>query len=152
MTSLARVLSIPPAALRAVAVDFDGVIHAYSRGIHDGTCYDGPMAGALEALAALMRVRPVAVMTSRPLDMVREWFDQHAPSFPLYTDHGLHREWWDQLGTLLLTNRKIVAQHYIDDRAIRFYDWSETCEMIADWDAEYAKRYAQRAQEAEPCD
>lgn len=155
-SGLNRVLSIPPAALRTVAYDFDGVIHRYGRGIHDGTCYDVPMEGALLGLNTTMQTRPVAVMTARPLDMVRDWFNVHAPSFPTYVDHGLHREWWDEMGTILLTNRKIVAMHYVDDRAIRHYDWTETLEMIGDWDAEYARRYALLAQmaamDAEPCD
>jgi hypothetical protein len=157
--SLRRVLDIPPLALRTVAVDFDGVIHRYGQGIHDGTCYDVPMPGALESLRELSAVRPVAVLTARPLGLVWEWFDRHAPSFPLYPDHGLHREWWDQLGTLLLTNRKIVAQHYVDDRALRFAagrdddgeEWAATLRRIAGWDEYYRARYAALAAEAEPC-
>lgn len=153
---LRRVLDIPDAALRTVAVDFDGVIHRYSRGIRDGTCYDDPMPGAIPAINELMRVRPVAVLTARPLGMVAEWFVVHAPAFPLYVDHGLHREWWSEPGTILVTNRKIVAQHYIDDRALRFHDapeygWDHMLAAVATFDEHYAARYAQRAKEAEPC-
>lgn len=115
-----RVLDIPNIAFTAIAVDYDVPIHRYSMGFNDGTCYDGPTEGALVALRDWMRVRPVAVFTARPLDMVWDWFNVHAPSFPTYVDHGLHRGWWDELGTLLLTNRKIIAQHYVDDRALRF--------------------------------
>jgi len=153
---LARVLNVPALALRAVAVDFDGVIHAYRRGIHDGTCYDEPMPGALDAIRDMARVRPVAVMTARPIGMVADWFDQHAPDIPLYLDPNLHREWWDELGTLLITNRKIVAQHYIDDRALRFTEnvdgWDGTMRRIRAWDGHYRARYRQLAMEAGPCE
>jgi hypothetical protein len=157
---LVRVLNVPALALRAVAVDFDGVIHAYRRGVQDGTCYDDPMPGALDAVRRMARSRPVAVMTARPIGLVAGWFDQHAPDIPLYLDPNLHREWWDELGTLLVTNRKIMAQHYIDDRAIRFgigrramaADWDDVPLVLAYWDHEYRERYARRATEAEPCE
>ena len=33
-----------------VAIDFDGVVHRNSKGFHDGTVYDPPMEGAIEAI------------------------------------------------------------------------------------------------------
>jgi hypothetical protein len=35
------------------AFDFDGVIHRYGEGWHDGTVYDDPVEGAREALMRL---------------------------------------------------------------------------------------------------
>lgn len=154
-TTAARILAIPPLAFTTIAVDFDVPIHLYSQGVHDGTCYDGPTPGALETLAEWMRTRPVAVFTARPLDLTWEWFDRHAPSFPVYPDHGLHREYWDELGTLLLTNRKIVAQHYVDDRALRYTPeggWDVVRRQVAFLDQHYRELYTRRAREAEPCD
>ena len=40
---------------KTIAIDFDGVIHAYSKGWHDGTCYDEPVEGAKEALERLCK-------------------------------------------------------------------------------------------------
>lgn len=37
-----------------LAVDFDGAVHRYSRGRHDGTIYDPPIPGALNGLRQLM--------------------------------------------------------------------------------------------------
>ncbi len=36
-----------------IAVDFDGVIHRYSKGWHDGTIYDPPMDGCYDAMNQL---------------------------------------------------------------------------------------------------
>ena len=33
-----------------VAIDFDGVVHGNSKGFHDGTVYDPPIEGSLDAI------------------------------------------------------------------------------------------------------
>ena len=33
-----------------VAIDFDGVVHGNSKGFHDGTIYDKPIEGSLDAI------------------------------------------------------------------------------------------------------
>ena len=33
-----------------IAIDFDGVIHKNSKGYYDGTIYDEPVEGSLEAI------------------------------------------------------------------------------------------------------
>lgn len=153
-------LAIPVLGLRTVALDFDGPIHRYSRGIADGTCYDPPVAGALDTIRDLYRVKPVVVMTARPVGPVGEWFDQYAPDIAQYLDPGMHRQWWDELGTILITNRKVVAQHYVDDRAVRFaapsdasdadatMAWNGIRRAIAYYDGVYIQRHQARAQEA----
>ncbi|MFB4275740.1 hypothetical protein ACBJ59_10645 [Nonomuraea sp. MTCD27] len=41
--------------MATIAVDFDGVIHTYGKGWHDGSIYDEPVPGALDALRSLMK-------------------------------------------------------------------------------------------------
>ena len=116
--------------MTTIAVDFDGVIHRYSKGWHDGTVYDEPHEGALEALRDLMDRFAVFIFTSRHTPQVAEWLE--ARGFKTTTDDSMYLqkpEWdglfWDTGGELLITNRKLAAAAYIDDRAIRFESWEQ---------------------------
>jgi hypothetical protein len=108
--------------MATVAVDFDGVIHAYSRGYHDGTIYDGPVPGAFGALATLMERYAVVIFTARDVHQVAGWMRTHGPD-------EVTTEWtppfWNTRGVLLVTNIKPVAVAYIDDRGIRFENWDQ---------------------------
>ena len=57
-----------------VCIDFDGVIHGYSKGWSDGSIYDPPIAGVAEALQALLdEGYEVVIFTTRADDrMVRD--------------------------------------------------------------------------------
>ena len=55
-----------------LAIDFDGVIHDFSKGYHDGTCYGDPIKGSLEAIKKLSIDYNIIIFTakakpSRPL-------------------------------------------------------------------------------------
>ena len=44
---------VPPGfekELENIAIDFDGVVHTFDKGWHDGTCYGEPIEGSLEAI------------------------------------------------------------------------------------------------------
>lgn len=137
-------LDLPPLAFTTLAIDFDGVIHAYSRGWHDGTCYDEPMPGALNAIRDFMRVRPVAIMTARPVYMVAEWMRTWLPGVPLVVDADCSLDHWTSLDGILITNRKIIAAHYIDDRALRFLPdvegWAGMVFRVTTWDEHYRRK------------
>ncbi|NRQ36008.1 hypothetical protein HII36_29865 [Nonomuraea sp. NN258] len=105
-----------------IAVDFDGVIHAYSKGWHDGTIYDPPMPGALDALRTLMRDYAVFVHTSRNPIQVSIWLREHG--FKTRIDGGL-LTFWNERDVLLVTWNKLPAIAYIDDRGIRFESWDQ---------------------------
>jgi hypothetical protein len=140
---------------RTVAVDFDGVIHLYSRGWFDGTIYDPPVPGTIEALAALQADYAVFVHTTRPAFAVAEWLVRQGEGrIECVTEHERPRaettwrltDWpeedrwtvvgdstrirkqrtfWDDQTKIFVTNRKLPAVAYIDDRGIRFANWKQ---------------------------
>ena len=110
-----------------VSVDFDGVIHQYSRGFHDGTIYDPPIHGAKESLSSL----------------VADGFEVYIVTARLWPGHGIAEQqrrnieqWLDQNGFIKgthyheLTNNKPPAVAYVDDRAILFQSWDQTVSEI----------------------
>jgi hypothetical protein len=109
-----------------VAVDFDGVIHAYSRGWQNGTIYEEPLPGAFDALRKLMDTYAVFVHTTRDPKQVGRWIKARSGIetawFEILEDVP---EFWNERGTLLVTQRKLPAVAYIDDRGIRFESWAQ---------------------------
>lgn len=91
-------------ALRTVCVDWNGVLDTYT-GYRGPNHFDPPRAGAAEFLAQLknMGLRVVVLSTRGPQD-VRKWLEQH----------GLAQFVDD------VTDRKVPAVAYIDDRALPF--------------------------------
>jgi len=118
-----------------VAVDFDGVIHAYSRGWQDGTIYDDLAPGALDALGSLMRRYAVYVHTTRNPQQVARWIERRT-GYGIECTTRIHplpwkRRFWNEQGCLLITNRKLPAVAYIDDRGIRFESWDQALADLA---------------------
>jgi len=114
--------------MKSIGVDFNGVIHGYSKGWHDGTIYDDPMPGAFKALSTLLDSFTVFVFTARDLEPVAQWLTEQG-QFEVYVDRpypsGAWIRFWNERGKLLVTNRKLPAVAYVDDRAIRFTDWAQ---------------------------
>jgi hypothetical protein len=109
----------------SVGVDLDGVVHGYRKGWQGGALYDDPVPGAVDALHELMDANPVFIFTSRlDLRAVAIWLRVHGLSAQPETDPD--REFWNTKGTLLVTNRKLPAVLYVDDRAVRFTTWERT--------------------------
>lgn len=111
---------------QTIAVDFDGVIHQYSRGWHDGTIYDPPVAGAVEALERLHRRYRVVIFTTRvnpdvpgghaQLKRVIDWLEENG------FEDGVH---FDEV-----THAKPPAVAYIDDRALHFTSWDQAMDEL----------------------
>ena len=59
---------VPPGfenELNNIAIDFDGVIHNFDKGWHDGTCYGDPIPGALEAIKDLSQNYKIIIFTAK---------------------------------------------------------------------------------------
>ena len=102
---------------RTIAIDFDGVIHAYSQGFQGlNNAYDVPHVGVHEALAELYELGyRMVVLTSRPAHVVRPWLQKND------LDHFIDA----------VTNVKIPAAYYIDDHALEFEKGSQTSWELA---------------------
>lgn len=112
-----------------IAVDFDGVIHAYRQGWKDGSIYDDPVPEAFYSLERLMEQGPVFVFTTRNPKQVARWIER-ASQYAIDCTTRVPRTWygrrvpfWNRRGLLLVTNWKLAATDYLDDRGIRFNDW-----------------------------
>jgi hypothetical protein len=116
-----------------VAVDFDGVIHAYRKGWQDGSIYDDPVPGAFDALRSLMETYAVFIHTTRDPGPVAGWLSERGFDTVVDIDGPAHppREFWNEQGPLLISNRKLPAIAYIDDRGIRFTSWPQALEDLA---------------------
>lgn len=112
-----------------IAVDFDGVLHAYSLGWHDGTIYDQPMPGAIEALRTLMDTYAVFVHTTRNVADVAVWLSRHG-GFVCVVNRRDDTAFWNDRTRLLVTNRKLPAVAYIDDRALHFTSWPQALDEV----------------------
>lgn len=110
--------------MTTVAVDFDGVVHAYSRGWQDGSIYDGLAPGALDALRRLMSAHAVFIFTSRDPVTVSGWLNDHGLPARAQRPEDRNQSWTER-GLLYVTNRKLLAVAYIDDLAIRFTSWEQ---------------------------
>jgi hypothetical protein len=109
-----------------IAIDFDGVIHAYSKGFYDGTIYDGPTQGVVEALTTLIKKYYIYIYSQRSFvpegkRAIEEYLKEYAIPFDeIYAG-------------------KPAAKFYIDDRAIRFKNWDQTLSDLSDFEKELSK-------------
>ena len=109
-----------------IAIDFDGVVHNFNKGYHDGTCYGEPLPGSLEAIRELSKKYNIVIFTAKA-----------KPSRPLVngkTGTQLVREWLEKHNVLDcvedITAEKPRAWLYIDDKGYRFSNWVETLKFV----------------------
>lgn len=123
------------AVARTVAVDFDGVIHPYTKGWTGSEPDDEPPTpGAVEFLEQLLADGYDVVIFSTRADHplgrlgILNWLGNYAPN--VYK----HLGGWEGK-TLLVTHEKPAAVAYVDDRAVVFrpaegHGWTEAREAI----------------------
>ena len=112
--------------LKNIAVDFDGVIHNFDKGFHDGTCYGDPLPGALNAIKTLATKYNVIIFTAKA-----------KPSRPLVngkTGTELVQEWLEEYDVMQyvteITAEKPRSQIYIDDKGYHFQNWPDTLKYL----------------------
>lgn len=112
---------------KTIAIDFDGVLHGYSKGWQDGKIYDVPKPGAKEAMEKLHKNFWLIIYSTRNYDRVvdgvlepnqrnemREWLEFHKIPFDqIHTDPG-----------------KPICKCFVDDNAVRFESWETALPQI----------------------
>ncbi len=94
---------------KTIAVDFDGVIHRYSKGYHDGTIYNPPSEGTWDALKELSEKYKIVVLSAR------------ARTPEAIEEIGNYLKVYDLAQFITnITNIKPAAEAYIDDKAVKF--------------------------------
>jgi len=99
---------------QTICLDFDGVIHRYSKGFYSGKIYDIPMEGAIKTIIELHEDGYNLVISTCRQDIkgITRWLKKHG-----LPEHVLNE--------LEITNEKPIAMVYIDDRALRFTNWQD---------------------------
>jgi hypothetical protein len=96
-----------------LCLDFDGVIHRYSRGWQDGTIYDEMVDGFFEWAAQAQKHFDLVIYSSRSATVegrlaMGKWLAEHL------------RQWRGEHITFAMASEKPPAFLTIDDRAMQF--------------------------------
>lgn len=128
-----------PEKIQTIAVDFDGVIHKYSKGFNGGEIYDKPVRNAFKGIQYLQKMGfAVYIHSTRDPQQIIEWMENHAPEIKCAqvpsTDF-----FWNYTDVVGVTDRKLPAVGYIDDRAVPFgrggmMSWSDVVTFFVSQD------------------
>jgi len=107
-------------------IDFDGVISKYTNGWNDGKLVDDPMEGVKEAIDHFKEQGyEIIIFTTR----ASTTHNNDPTSEQLVTDL---RRWLSEheIQYDAITSEKLGALAYIDDKAIRFTNWSDVIKQV----------------------
>ena len=104
----------------AVCFDFDGVIHKYSKDWQDGSIYDKANPETLDLMLFLQKVGiPIFICSTRKPEQIITWWNRQgswAEAIKIKEDETF----WKDTKFIGVTNKKMPAQLYIDDRAYKY--------------------------------
>jgi adenylylsulfate kinase len=98
---------------KTIAIDFDGVIHDY-KNVPKGKRMGLPLPGAKESIEKMVLdghkliIHTVRATGNKEIDSIKDWFKYFG--FPM---------------GIPITNIKVNADVYLDDKAIRFTTWED---------------------------
>lgn len=129
---------------KTIAIDFDGVIHQYSKGWKDGSIYDPPIHGSFEIIARVLEAgHSVFIFSSRNPGQIKKWLkewqlnlcdkeDYYLKRFSTYkiTIIPFWKKFWNERENIGITKKKLPAHVYIDDRGFKFENWEKTKEEL----------------------
>ena len=105
-----------------IAIDFDGVIHSFELGFHDGTIYGTPIEGSIEAIKRIAKKYTIVIYTAKA--------KQDRPLINGKTGTELVWEWLKKykLDQYIkdITAEKPRCICYIDDKALQFKNWDQS--------------------------
>lgn len=109
-------------AKKTVAIDFDGVLNSYSGGWKGASKTDAPVSGAAEAIRAIrefgydVSIYSTRASTKEGVQAIRNFCTEKLDI---------------EASEMVITDRKPIAEAYIDDRAINFSgDWKSTINKL----------------------
>ena len=114
-----------------LCLDFDGVIHRYSKGWSAGELYDPPTDGFFDWLIEAQDKFDIVVYSSRSkypdmLDAMRGYMCYYAAAWAQTQEHVSHQQMYCMLMTIEFVQEKPSAYITIDDRALTFTGkWSD---------------------------